>query len=522
MAWSQDPFKSYDFTTSRVSDEFRQSVAGIERDNKDKVVLYRAMSLYTYIMTWFMHGIMTQQRLSWPFSGPGGESRELPLALGVFGPGEDFPKFPLVDASVCTYTRLAVKVRDKDPENAARLGVGTVGYVDDATGYRYNVSYKTEWKGYYGCQDLLDEELVEMNEHVAPLMSEEALKKGHVSTAADFLRYLDDEVGEWRDSSWGSNGKLPVTVGLQARLFQVSMNLLSKASADPKADEGSSPWETFLEQGFFTSYDLVHPLESSVRNYGSSWNRPDKLLLESIIPAAARANVEALLALLTCVAEHAFQLRDRKLIDFCWHLGEGQLQLGPDASPSVDYDEIASVQTKEAIRKLKDAEAPAKPDFGATRVLLQLILPETDANELAYVSTDRRDSSGPPPGHVPQRWRGQSFTDAYNALKNTEDGDKVTARVLLRLKPFALGDGIRFVAHAPSFRDNDAWLLMQHILNDALAYTFSWPIEVHAQRRESWSLRAKCVIASLLLLPCLLCCVFLIHRRNRIQAHAFT
>ena len=82
-----------------------------------------------------------------------------------------------------------------------------------------------------------------------------------------------------------------------------------------------------------------------------------------------------------------------------------------------------------------------------------MVLLANAANELAYVSTDWNKKNGQPPGHEHEDWRGISFVDAYNKLKNTDHGDNFTARVFLRREPFFVENSVKVVAYSQVFTD---------------------------------------------------------------------
>ena len=124
----------------------------------------------------------------------------------------------------------------------------------------------------------------------------------------------------------------------------------------------------------------------------------------------------------------------------------------------------------------QQARVKSEHPRGFARVLLQVVLPPDSANDLAYVSTDwKAERTAPPVGHEHVDWKDVSFMDAYQALKNTAHGDKVTARVLLKrgwgFAPFDMSESVKIVATSMAFADPDFQYRRHHLRATTAAMT---------------------------------------------------
>ena len=179
---------------------------------------------------------------------------------------------------------------------------------------------------------------------------------------------------------------------------------------------------------------------------------------------------------------------------------------------------------KEASSKISCRSDLSHPE-GFSRILLQVVLPKDVANDLAYVSTDWLDKTGPPPGHQHKDWKGVSFMDAYKALKNTAQGDEVTSRVLVKrdwgLAPSDTTESVKIIATSMVFADSDFMEFAASVLEDVRNYVLQQPINPNNKKEvwPSWVLQLK-VVVPLLCLGLLACLGYIGCRRRSAQAQA--
>ncbi|CAE7945838.1 kgd2 [Symbiodinium sp. KB8] len=466
--------------TESGSEWLRAAVKNVEEQNEDKVVLYHVLPLNGYLMAWLVHGITANQSLQW--QNTPGVSAELKFSLRHFKPGMSFPSFTRHNASLCVSDWYR-KVREADPNTAKVLGDGDwSNYI----GFKkpYKITYSTTSKEYYDCHALVYSELVEDNNKNGPLLEEKALADAHVRTAKQFAEYLD--VGEkWQD-----------------------INLLGRAGLGEKQHRTPSMW------AYFTTTMHVY----------------DDLNADHVTPQIWKLQkVSNLLSLLKCAAQMRFPIyqtnfhRRTQIMKHCW---EGDRQPFPPDLPLMSLDGVASKRTKDATIALETGGLPTdKETRGFSRVLLQVVLSPDVANDLAYVSTDWFDRTGPAPGHQHKDWKAVSFMDAYKVLKNTVQGDEVTARVLLKrdwgLAPSDTPESVKIIATSPAFADSDFMEFAASVLEDIRNCVLQHP---QTPKKKTgvwpwWVLELK-VVVPVLCLGLLACLGYIGCRRKRTQAPA--
>ena len=104
---------------------------------------------------------------------------------------------------MCEGQSVGKKVRDADPKNAY-LGEGELHVSFDPTGQKkqWSVNYAMGPKIYESCHDMVYAEAADMIKEVVPKLEDEKLRQQNFTTAAEFAKYLDQEIGSWRDASF--------------------------------------------------------------------------------------------------------------------------------------------------------------------------------------------------------------------------------------------------------------------------------------------------------------------------------
>ncbi|CAE7039527.1 unnamed protein product [Symbiodinium sp. CCMP2592] len=495
--------------TQNGNDRLRAAVKQVEEQNEDKVALYHVLPLNGYLMAWLVHGITAKESLQW--QNTPGVSAELNFSLRHFEPGMSFPSFTRHNASLCLggHNR---KVRTADPNTAKVLGDGDWSnyYLTDP----YEITYSTTSKEYDDCHALVYSELVDDNKKNGPLLEEGVLSTAHVHTAKQFAEYLDDKVGErWQDTPFPSSSAGMTTVGVQERLLDAQINLLGRAAIGAKQDRTPSMWAHFTyTERVIQDLTADHLSEQSIwSDFGDRAPLLDQVLDSYSLSPATLQKVSNLLSLLRCAAQFRFPIHQQNfylrtlIMNDCW---EGDRQPFPPDLPLMSLDDVASKRTKDATIALETGGLPDTRGF--SRVLLQVVLPKHVANDLAYVSTDWLDKTGPPPGHQHKDWRGVSFMDAYKALKNTAKGDEVTARMLLKrdwgLAPSDTTESVKIIATSMVFADSDFMEFAASVLEDIRNYVLQHPKRKKEESSPwpSWVLKVVVLVLCLgLLMGCL-------------------
>ncbi|CAE7616309.1 unnamed protein product [Symbiodinium sp. CCMP2456] len=495
--------------TQSGNDQLRAAVKNVEEQNEDKVVLYHVLPLNGYLMAWLVHGITAKESLQWQHTP--GVSTELNFSLRHFEPGMSFPSFARHDASLCLggHNR---KVREADPKTAKVLGDGDWSnyYLTEP----YEITYSKTSKEYYDCHALVYSELVEDNNKNGPLLEERALANAHVRTAKEFVEYLDAKVSErWQDTPFPNSSAGMTTVGVQDRLLDAQINLLGRAALGSKQDGTPSMWAHFtITERVIQDLTADHLAKDDVwPDFGDRSPLLDQVLDTYKLSTATLQKVSNLLSLLQCAAQRRFPIHQQNfylrtlIMSDCW---EGDRQPFPPDLPLMSLDDVASKRTKDATLALETGGLPETRGF--SRVLLQVVLPPHVANDLAYVSTDWFDKDGPPPGHQHKDWRDVSFMDAYKALKNTAQGDEVTARVLLKrdwgLAPSDTTESVKIIATSMVFADSVFLEFAASVLEDIRNYVLQHPRKKREESSPwpSWLLKVVVPVLSLgLLMGCL-------------------
>eukprot|EP00439_Symbiodinium_sp_Y106_P082265 s277_g21.t1 len=422
------------------------------------------------------------------------------------------------------------KVREADPNTAKVLGDGEWS---NYFGFKkpYKITYSTTSKEYFDCDALVYSELVEDNNKNGPLLEEGALANAHVRTAKQFAGYLDAKVGEkWQDTPFPSELAGMTTVGVQDRLLDAQINLLGRAALGSKQDGTPSMWAHFTATMWvYDDLNVDHVAQRIWPDFGDRAPLLDQVLDSYKLSPAKLQKVSNLLSLLKCAAQMRFPIyqgnfhRRTEIMKHCW---EGDRQPFPPDLPLMSLDDVASKRTKDATIALQTGGLPTQEETrGFSRILLQVVLPKDVANDLAYVSTDWLDKTGPPPGHQHKDWKGVSFMDAYKALKNTAQGDEVTSRVLVKrdwgLAPSDTTESVKIIATSMVFADSDFMEFAASVLEDVRNYVLQQPINPNNKKEvwPSWVLQLK-VVVPLLCLGLLACLGYIGCRRRSAQAQA--
>ncbi|CAE7616274.1 unnamed protein product [Symbiodinium sp. CCMP2456] len=530
--------------TQNGNDQLRAAVKEVEEQNQDKVVLYHAMPLNGYLMAWLAQALTAKESTEWQKTP--GVSAELKFSLRHFEPGMSFPSFTLHKASLCDTPWCIRKVRDADPEQAKVLGDGewsnNMDMPEDRKEWKvFEVAYDNHVeKVYHDCSALVYADLAEDNNKNGPLLEETALADAHVSTGKQFAEYLDAKVGEkWEDTP-AYDGLGMSTVGVQDRLLDAQINLLGSSRIGfEQMNEEESMWKHFTswkEAEFdLKSEQLGDSVNEGVADFGDRTPLLDQVLDPLKPSPATLQKVSNLLSLLRCTALMRFPARSEDfnhrtgIMSKCW---SGDRAPFPPDLQKMNLDGVASKRTKAAATALQNGGLPtAEETRGFARVLLQVVLPTDVANDLAYVSTDwqpkfprRRPPGTPEPwqraGHEHEDWKDKSFMDAYKLLKNTAQGDKVTARLLLK-RDWGLSpsdpESVKIIATSMAFADPEfmefAASVLEDIRNCVLNPKTDDPKTDDSSPWPSWVLK---VVVPVLCLGLLMGCLG--YRRHHLRA----
>ncbi|CAE7395467.1 unnamed protein product [Symbiodinium necroappetens] len=392
----------------------------------------------------------------------------------------------------------------------------------------FEVTYRnTVRKVYHDCQALAYSELVEDNNKNGPLLEETALREAYVNTGKQFAEYLDAKVGEkWEDMPSYLNGMS--TVGVSDRLLDAQINLLGNAFIGAKQLGTPSMWQHFtLWQT--AEFDLMKHDELESIHGPEFGGRPallDQVLGSFKLSPVTLQKVSNLLSLLRCAALMRFPVKSQdfhertELMSKCWEGDRAPFR--PDLQ-KMNLDHVASKWTKDAAIRLQNGGLPTPEDTrGFARVLLQVVLPPDSANDLAYVSTEWKlesERTAPPAGHEHKDWRDVSFMDAYKLLKNTAQGDKVTARVLLKrgwgLAPFDMSESVKIIATSMAFADPDFMEFAASVLEDIRNCVLQHP-KKKKDESSPWPSRILTIVVLVLCLGVLLPCFQ--YRRHHLRA----
>lgn len=373
---------------------------------------------------------------------------------------------------------------------------------------------------------------MEDNNKNGPLLEEKALADAHVRTAKQFAEYLDAKVGEkWQDAPFPSENAGTTTVGVPDRLLDAQINLLGRAGLGEKQHRTPSMWAYFTTtMHVYDDLNADHVTPQIWRpDFGDRSPLLDQVLDFYKLSTAKLQKVSNLLSLLKCAAQMRFPIyqtnfhRRTQIMKHCW---EGDRQPFPPDLPLMSLDGVASKRTKDATIALETGGLPTdKETRGFSRVLLQVVLSPDVANDLAYVSTDWFDRTGPAPGHQHEDWKAVSFMDAYKVLKNTVQGDEVTARVLLKrdwgLAPSDTTESVKIIATSPAFADSDFMEFAASVLEDIRNCVLQHP-QTPKKKTGAWPwwvLELK-VVVPVLCLGLLACLGYIGCRRKRTQAPA--
>ncbi|CAE7039533.1 unnamed protein product [Symbiodinium sp. CCMP2592] len=488
------------------NDRLRAAVRQVEEQNEHKVVLYHVLPLSGYLMAWLVHGITAKESLEW--RNIPGVSAELKISLRHFEPGMSFTSFTRHNASICG-KRVLRKVREADPRNAKVLGDGEWSNrwsmpTDIKDWKDFEVTYRNSvQKVYHDCRALAYSELVEDNNKNGPLLEETALADAHVNTGKQFAEYLDAKVGEkWEDMPSFFNGMS--TVGVPDRLLDAQINLLGSSFIGAKQLGTPSMWEHFTLWKT-AEFDLMKHDELEYIRGPEFGGRPallDQVLNSFKLSSVTLQKVSNLLSLLRCAALMRFPVKSQDFHERTYIPATTQ-DLDTDL-PKMNLDHVASKWTK----------------AGFARVLLQVVLPPDSANDLAYVSTGwKAERTAPPVGHEHVDWKDVSFMDAYQALKNTAHGDKVTARVLLKrgwgFAPLDMSESVKIIATSMAFADPDFMEFAASLLEDIRNCVLKHP-KKKKDESSPWPSRILTVVVLVLCLGVLLPCFQ--YRRHHLRA----
>jgi len=465
MEYQTEKFRSRSYRIPGT-EEIRREIERVEASNKDKVVLYQTRSLLSYFMAWLAHGVMARRDVDRPGDSTTNRISTVALGLGFFEEGHEFPSF-IEKESVCEGQSVGKKVRDADPKNAY-LGEGELHVSFDPTGQKkqWSVNYAMGPKIYESCHDMVYAEAADMIKEVVPKLEDEKLRQQNFTTAAEFAKYLDQEIGSWRDASFPET-TVPdwkfATLGIPERLMEVNVNLLGSATSKGwQKDDQMSSWGQLMHSrrhgltGNAGFSDLRSEFLETLHTGADFRTSLQEVMPEKLkVSEAVRTKLLNLQSLLQCVAYYRLPAQSDHINIFeeCW-----QGTAAPFApARRLDLNEVASLETRRKTKQL--AQNPCQLDprtfIGYSRVLLQLVLPSDIADKLVYVSTNWHwdnyqavntgmASAGQQPGHIDEEWTDTAFTRAYSQMKNTEMGDVYTARVLLSRSE--LGD-VSIVAH---------------------------------------------------------------------------